>query len=1002
MARMKRLFFLLLVSVFLNTFLFGQERGKEIRCSTVPYNKGLQEKYPKQIPKDEAFESWMSAKKQEMKASGLLLGEITIPAVVHIIHNGDAIGTNENISDAQILSQIQVLNEDFGKMVGSRGYNSNAVGADTGIEWCLAQVDPSGNPTSGITRTQMDSASWTMAFFDSDVKPVTQWDPTQYCNIWVANLGNNLLGYAQFPSSSGIGDLGGIGGNANTDGIVVTANAFGTKDADDGSFNLSPTYFLGRTLTHEIGHWLGLRHIWGDATCGDDFCSDTPTHQDANYGCPTGKVSCSSTDMVENYMDYTDDGCMNIFTADQKARFDVVMMNSPRRKELVSSNKCTPLTRVLFTDRTTIVKETSETDNGCLDYKDIEIELRITAEPSADVVVSLNAVGGTATEGVGADFIFVNNATFLADVNAVETITLRVFDDPIVEEEETIILNFSLVTSGDATTGIYNQTHTVTIQDNDQEPASFGATTEFYTQNFSGGIPGSWQNLEVLAAGGTWAYSTTAPVNWTGTGLPGSGPAFTSAGNGFILFDSDGRGNDGAAEDAELISAAIDCSNFGAIKLKFEQHFANYQNDISTVGVSNDGVNFMKWELNGALAENAVTNNPDPVELDISAVADGQATVYIMFKYQGNYDFWWAIDDISLEGNATVGIQSTENAAQPQEVYFGPEARVHFFDPNTNNIMITLENLSSHDYGCTTVAINRAGTGAVEAWSSSTAAYIAEKTFRITPSNNNPTGAYNIDLYYDATEISGWEAVTGRLASEAVVIKTQSDITNPQQGDVRYYNLLSSTPFGSGIIFSANFTTGFSDFGIGPDVALPTELSRFNGKEGSEGILLDWQSASEVDTEYFELEHSVNGQDFTRVARIKARGGETIGRAYSYMDKDFNYGDNYYRLKMVDAEGTFEYSVVINVPIDGKLREVIVYPSPVSDEASFSITSNAPEQVVLQVFNTLGVLLVSRKLELKTGVNQFSVASKNWSSGVYFVSVIGQYRKPSTSKFFKE
>ena len=271
---------------------------------------------------------------------------ITIPVVVHVIHNGDALGASENINNEQVLSQIRVLNEDFRRMLGTPGYNSSSVGADIEIEFCMAQIDPNGNSTNGINRVNYGSASFTSNAAVETMKANTIWDPTKYLNMWSVRFSGGMagtLGYAQFPSNSGLGGMPANGGNANTDGVVSSFDAFGSQAYAPGAYNA--TYNLGRTMTHEIGHWFGLRHIWGDGGCTvDDFCNDTPGSDGANFGCPNTN-SCTDPspnprDMVENYMDYTDDACMNVFTADQKARIRTVMTLSPRRMELASSTVC--------------------------------------------------------------------------------------------------------------------------------------------------------------------------------------------------------------------------------------------------------------------------------------------------------------------------------------------------------------------------------------------------------------------------------------------------------------------------------------------------------------------------------------------------------------------------------------------------------------------------------------------------------------------------------------
>ena len=230
------------------------------------------------------------------------------------------------------------MNNDFRRIMGTPGFNTSPVGADTQIQFALARVDPAGNPTNGINRVNLCQASWSTAEINSSVKPTTIWDATQYMNMWSVNFSDNsLLGYAQFPSGSGLAGLNASGGSAFTDGVVANYSTFGSIALNDGSFLLNAPYNLGRTMTHEVGHFLGLRHIWGDANCGTDHCADTPTANTFNYGCPT-VIDCNHTghEMVKNY---TDDACMNIYTINQKDRITTVMNVSPRRASLKTSVK---------------------------------------------------------------------------------------------------------------------------------------------------------------------------------------------------------------------------------------------------------------------------------------------------------------------------------------------------------------------------------------------------------------------------------------------------------------------------------------------------------------------------------------------------------------------------------------------------------------------------------------------------------------------------------------
>jgi hypothetical protein len=279
---------------------------------------------------------------------------IKIPVVVHVVHNvatGAIIGTN--ISDAQIQSQIVVINNDYQRLNADTvntpiGYKP--IAANTKLQFCLANRDPNGNYTSGITRNYYNQASYGV----SDVSLLSQivyWPSDQYLNIWVCDISSNILGFTQPPGAASIPGLNSTDGSAETDGTVIDYTAFGTIG------NLQSRYNLGRTVTHEIGHWFGLLHPWGDYNSGDcsltDYCNDTPpcgnAFDSAFPGCsniPTGSgaVVCSPARMIQVYMDYSDDACMNLFTQDQKTRMRTTIEFSARRYALLSSLGCCTIT----------------------------------------------------------------------------------------------------------------------------------------------------------------------------------------------------------------------------------------------------------------------------------------------------------------------------------------------------------------------------------------------------------------------------------------------------------------------------------------------------------------------------------------------------------------------------------------------------------------------------------------------------------------------------------
>jgi len=315
---------ILLISLFIAFAMFAQDRT----CGTMENLEIRKQNDPNLQSRMDQIESFTQLKIQEMQNNKISGSIITIPVVVHVLYRN----STENISVAQIQSQLDVLNEDF-RRTNSNADNTWSQAADTQIEFCLASVDPNGNTTSGITRKSTTRQDWGA---NDDAKStstggINPWNTAEYLNMWIVpkmttiSQGQtiNLLGYAQFP-----------GGSAATDGLVMIYNAFGRVGA------VTAPYDGGRTTTHEIGHYFNLRHIWGDSNCGNDFVSDTPTHQTSNRGCPTGQQSCGSTDMPQNYMDYTNDTCMNLFTQGQKNRMRAVLASGGARRTLALSDKC--------------------------------------------------------------------------------------------------------------------------------------------------------------------------------------------------------------------------------------------------------------------------------------------------------------------------------------------------------------------------------------------------------------------------------------------------------------------------------------------------------------------------------------------------------------------------------------------------------------------------------------------------------------------------------------
>jgi hypothetical protein len=359
---MKTLFLLIILLFTLPSFSQTVRRS----CSTHEVLQEQKRLYPAikdNIERIERHTQEVMALPQVKTRSGV----ITIPVVVHVIYRSS--NPIENITEEQILSQLNVLNKDYRRLnsdIKSTPSVFMPFSADCELEFKLAKRNPEGKATTGIMRYPTDrKVSWGK----SDEVKITEkggvapWDASKYLNLYVCAIGGGILGYSSMPGSLAI-----------FDGVVIDYRYFGTMGTAVSPFN------LGRTTTHEIGHWLNLRHTWGDNDCGDDLISDTPVQQGPNYGCVTfPHITCSGDskgDMFMNFMDYTDDACMNIFSAGQKKRIQTLFSFGGARASLLNS------------DALIAVSETLPLEIGCTDVYESNNTFTTAKEISANSSIS--------------------------------------------------------------------------------------------------------------------------------------------------------------------------------------------------------------------------------------------------------------------------------------------------------------------------------------------------------------------------------------------------------------------------------------------------------------------------------------------------------------------------------------------------------------------------------------------------------------------------------------
>ncbi|MCF0063033.1 M43 family zinc metalloprotease [Dyadobacter chenwenxiniae] len=342
-----KLLLILLLIVISKTFVLAQGSNLPLnRCASDELNALMISKHPAlqslRMKSEEAIQTRIKANRASLRKNAD--ETITIPVVVHVVHSKDdnTMGGqgNANITDAQIQSQIDVLNEDYGNASGYKGYYTDSLGVDTGIRFKLVN----------IVRTFNDKEQFSPITDADELAGISPaWLTNRYLNIWVCRLSDRYLGTSQFPVVTELTDLTAGLSTAEdealrslTDGVIIDFRYFGRNSPAI----TSSVYNLGRTTTHEVGHWLGLIHIWGDRNCGTDHCNDTPTaftkNETTDISCTPVFSECRGTmtrNMIENYMDYSPDVCMSVFTNDQKERMHAVLELSPRRAKLVEFSK---------------------------------------------------------------------------------------------------------------------------------------------------------------------------------------------------------------------------------------------------------------------------------------------------------------------------------------------------------------------------------------------------------------------------------------------------------------------------------------------------------------------------------------------------------------------------------------------------------------------------------------------------------------------------------------
>lgn len=925
-----------------------------------------------------------------------------IPVVVHIMHTGGALGSIYNPSDASIIATIAYMNQVFaGTYPGSTAPGtptSNAAG-NMEIQFALAQRTPTCGATNGIDRVNcnsntsysangVNSGSSGSGISDLALKNISRWDNNSYYNIWVVNkidgadgtAGQFIAGYAYF-----------AGASADVDGTVLLATQFAANNI---------------TLPHELGHAFNLYHPFETSNVnnqcpnvtGDEVADTDPVAYNANsmgvvdFSCRTGANPCNGganfgLNTESNIMGYTN--CTNLFTIGQKNRVQTTLSSGTRAAlaNSLGATACGPV--INFNLNTATMQEFTTTTLGCRNYTDYNYTLQIGQLPTANAMVTINK-GGSATDGV--DYNFTTNGSFTSPSNTVnfnttgatsQTLTLRVYNDAIVENSEALNLTLSLNNGGgNAAIGSINPALNITIIDNDIAPTPFfntaaaniGADNNF-NDNLVFFAPNAKHKGHVLvtaaqlnASGITGAniltqlkvvvfskQSTTPFNNYSLSILPTNITAFTSS--TFIngAFTQVYSGNFTTTVGENTFAFTTPYSWNGTDNLILQVCYDNgatittngdplvSASAANIIGIQNIATNY-----SGALTPCTLTNAVGPFYSNEKAL--------MKFAYQTP---------------GTV-VETTLNASKIENLTLNSNDN---FYSATNNIMATIKN-ADKDLGCVTTSIDAAG----NTWLPLGAGERSGKVFKITPTLNITNTFYNISAYFTNAELNGRLPANLRLAkSTSTTIAGISLANSFAAGNHTFAALGPNNTF-----FNGNFL-GFSYFFLvdASVVLLPVKLVQFNGAIVNNTATLKWLTNNEINCNGYFIEKSTDGLNFTSLGFVAAKNNAVNN--YAFVNNTL-YPNNYYRLKIVNNNSGFSYTNTILLKANNTNQYIVSVVNNYNSNLLIYLNKLYSGSTTFNLLNVSGQLLQTQKTTNINNLYNFKLPSQ-LTKGVYLLQI---------------
>lgn len=942
----------------------------------------------------EYFENWIDQKIETRNSNPQLSAKTNadprlIPVVVHVIHNGTGLGQGSNVPLSQINEQIRILNEDFRRLNADAANTPTQflpVAADANIEFVLAKQDPNGLPTDGIVRIQGPKSSYNPETDATIIGQTSQWNPSEYLNLYVVPLVSPYIGYASFP----ISDLPGLNTpptSAITDGVVIDYRYFGV-----GGNAVSAS--LGRTATHEVGHYFGLRHIWGDGGCGvDDFVADTPEQDSSNNSCsPTfTRSSCGSVDMIQNYMDYTPDACMNIFTKGQVDRFNVVLENSPRRVTLVN-NRATKDPELKDRDLA-IARIISPTDYACAP----------TISPRIEV---LNAGNNTLTSGrveLRRNGVLLENKRFTFNLQTGQTAILT-------------FNNFDLIGSG---TNVEFRITQANDQADENDANNIKTSTPVLQQEIS--LP---YTVDLNTFPGLFGIENPdQAMTWEKSNLTISGVSQPVVSISNYNYEAPG-------ELDYFISPLINLTQYPNAQIVFEVAYANYDQsgfeDQLIVAVSQDcGNNFnlatatyqkfdQRLETSDATLDEFIPNSSGQFRIELVNLNEFKdlGTVRFAFINQNAYGNNLYIRNIRILPNEEYKYELTvEELISPTPIVDGTQSTERVLIKNTGNLPVSKFLFSRSTNGSQTQtflasgsavspgeSFSLSGSRTTRAGKNSMKLAVREPNFDQNGGNSSEITRYVIE---DANMIqTPWRQnfnSSTSITPTNQTINPESDLTaweiipvtngEGPNNVARVQNLLPDNSYWLGTsvfdLSGRRQASVFFDLAAGA-VSNSTTLSVLASANGGEN---------------YDLVYQISGSELSTVSVGEANPNSVDDFARKYVNlTDFaGAGNTEVRLAFVVSGGTSTDSPIYLdnielfqsanpdpvIPAEGMS---VLFPNPAQDIFNIAFNLAQFEEVNIQIISSAG--MVVQDLNFTGTLNQtYSFSTQMFAKGVYIIKI---------------